>query len=351
MEAINAHKRRVASLARSARAALAVPSLFALALLGIRQPQMAGFAVFGTFAHLVLVNYDTVGSARFAQCALLTLLGAVMIGLGTVASNTVWLAVGGAVVVAVLSELPPLASGRVAAIRRALLLAFMLAVATPAPVRSVFFPYLAGWLMAGVVAQSALLLTWIPLKASSGAGEGESYPGSPVNGVAPPYRPNWAGNAVRSGLALGLAVLLTRILKVEHAFWVVLGVIPVLSAGAESTARTFWQEQAGTLTGFLVGALVVATIGSHQAWYWLLLPFLVFGSAYLASAVGLMAGQAAFTVFAIVLFCILAPQQSDAGTLRLEDIAIGGAVSLVVGSLLRLGDRGSVDRLPSAAKA
>jgi hypothetical protein len=42
----------------------------------------------------------------------------------------------------------------------------------------------------------------------------------------------------------------------------------------------------------------VAIIGPHQAWYWLTLPFIVFASAYAASAVGFIAGQAAFTVFA-----------------------------------------------------
>jgi hypothetical protein len=38
------------------RAAIVVPSLFALGLLVIKQPQMAGFSVFGTFAHLVILD-------------------------------------------------------------------------------------------------------------------------------------------------------------------------------------------------------------------------------------------------------------------------------------------------------
>jgi uncharacterized membrane protein YccC len=114
--------------------------------------------------------------------------------------------------------------------------------------------------------------------------------------------------------------------------------------------RTFWQEQAGTLMGFLASAVVVAIIGPHQAWYWSVLPFAVFGSAY-ASAVSLMAGQATFTLFAVVLFCILLPQQSGAGLLRLEDIAIGGAVSFAVGALLRLGEHGSESRMRNALKA
>jgi hypothetical protein len=51
-----------------------------------------------------------------------------------------------------------------------------------------------------------------------------------------------------------------------------------------------------------------------------------------------MAGQASFTVFAVSLFCILSPHQGNVGILRVEDIAFGGAVSLIVGSLRRLGE-------------
>ena len=281
---------------------------------------------------------------------MLTLLGAIMLGFGTLASASVWLAVGGAIAVGFLSEFPTLASGRIADIRRALLLAFMFAVAVSAPARSVF-PYLAGWLMAGVLAQPALMMIWIPLKNRSAAGKGVSSHAGSASAITPASRMNWMGNAARSGLAPGLAILLTRLLKVEHAFWVVVGVLPVLSASGGLAARTFWQEQAGTLIGFSVSAVVVAILGPHQARYWLILPFVVFGSTYAASAVGLIAGQASFTLFVVVLFCILLPQQTQAGILRLEDIAIGGAVSLVVSSLLRLRSCGSVDHLPNAMKA
>jgi hypothetical protein len=349
MKAVAVHERRLASLARSARAAIVVPLLFAAALLAIKQPEMAGFAVFGTFAHLALVNYDSAGTARYAQSAMLTLLGAIMIGAGALASPNALPAVIGAVAVELLSEIPLLADGRIAAIRRALLLSFMLAVAVPASVGSVS-SYLAGWLMASAIAQPALLLIWIPLQKSSSANEGARSYDRASNAVAAAHLTSTA-NAVRCGLALGLAVLLTRLLKVEHAFWVVLGVLPVLNASRSSAARAFWQEQAGTLIGFLVSAAVVTIIGQHIAWYWLILPFVVFGSVYAASCSSLLPGQAAFTVFAVVLFCILSPKQKQAGILRLEDIAIGGAVSLVVGALVRRGKGASVDRLEDAAKA
>src|SRR5262249_13194161 len=141
--------------------------------------------------------------------------------------------------------------------------------------RSVF-PYLAGWLIAGIIAQPALLLIWIPVHNSTATGDRESSRNVTANRVPPADRSNWGISAVRSGLALGFAVLITRLLKVEHAFWVVLGVLPFLSASGGSSVRTFWQEQAGTLIGFLASAIVVAIIGLYWAWYWLVLPFVVF---------------------------------------------------------------------------
>jgi uncharacterized membrane protein YccC len=191
---------------------------------------------------------------------------------------------------------------------------------------------------------------WIPLQNSSLADNGAHALDRPSKAAATAPL-NSKANAIRCGLALGLAVLLTRLLKVEHAFWVVLGVLPVLNASRSSAARAFWQEQAGTLIGFLVGAAVMAIIGQHIGWYWLILPFVVFGSVYAASGRGLLPGQAAFTVFAVVLFCILSPNQKQTGILRLEDIAIGGAVSLAVGALVRRGNSASVDQLENAAKA
>src|SRR6266446_4433949 len=158
MEALNGRQQRLAGLARAVRAAVVVPSLFALALLVIRQPEVAGFAVFGTFAHLVMVDYDPAGRARSAESAMLTLLGAIMVSLGTLASANVWLAVGAAIVVGFLTEFSPLASGRIAVIRTALLLSFMLGVAVPAFFCSVF-PHLADLLFFAIRRSAAVTMS------------------------------------------------------------------------------------------------------------------------------------------------------------------------------------------------
>jgi len=322
VEMLTSRQENLAGLIRGTRAAIVVPSLFALGLL-VKQPQMAGFTVFGTFAHLVMVNYSAVETTRLMQAALLTGFGSLLMSLGTLASANTWTAVAGAAAAGFLSESPLLVRGSVAVSRTALLLSFMLATAVPAPLRFVL-PQLAGWLLAGAVAQVALHFLWISIRPISA--ENEVVCAGPTNAG------QWLGNAVRTGLAMSLASLAARILGLNHAFWVVLGVLPVLSARGMSPTRTFWREQAGTLLGFLAGACLVAALGAHEAWYWIALSLSVFFSAYASTAIGFAAGQAGFTVFAVILFCILTPLQKRSGIVRVEDIAIGGLLSLLIAS-------------------
>jgi hypothetical protein len=328
MQLLNTHERKLAGIARGVRAAIVLPLLFALSLVVIGKPGMAGFTVFGTFAHLVMVDYSTSKAARLAESGTLTVLGAVLVTLGTGASTNLWLAVASAAGAGCLSQFPTewLAPVRakVSVLRSALLMTFMLAVAVPTPLHSLP-PLLGGWLLAGLVAQVALRWLWLPIWSGDLAA-------SPNDGP-----PTLSGNAVSSGASMGLAVLVARLLSLDHAFWVVLGVAPVLAASRRSPAYTFGRQQAGTLLGFLSGLILVAGVGAHQWWYWIALPFTVFIAAYLSSAVGFMAGQAGFTAFAVVLFCILTPLQRHVGIVRIEDIAIGGAISLLVGSLQQLG--------------
>jgi hypothetical protein len=328
---ISNRERRLTGVARGMRAAIVLPMLFALALLVIRQPAMAGFAVFGTFAHLVMVNYSKERAARSAECVTLTLLGAIMVIAGTFASEQLWLAVAGAVAAGFLAEWPALASQHLVVIRPALLMAFMLAVAIPTPLRSLP-PELCGWLLAGAVAQPALQLLWIPIGPVASSGK-----------VRPPRNRDVSaslGRAFCAGAAMGFAVLIARLLGLNHAFWIVLGVAPLLSMRNDiSAACTFWHQQAGTLLGFLFGAAVVSGIGAHQMWSWMALPCVVFVAAYLSSAVGFTASQAGFSAFSVVLFCILSPLQRDVGIVRIEDIFIGGTISLLAAAFRHLWQR------------
>ncbi|HEX4213466.1 MAG TPA: FUSC family protein [Candidatus Dormibacteraeota bacterium] len=140
--------------------------------------------------------------------------------------------------------------------------------------------------------------------------------------------------SLRVGIGLALAVLLARTLNLEHGFWVVLGTVSVLRTTAVATGRTVLQALGGTVLGFAIASAVIVTVGRDEAVLWALLPVCIFLAAYVSSAVGFVAGQAAFTVNVIVIFNLIAPAGWEVGLLRLEDVAAGCAVSVIVGLLL-----------------
>jgi uncharacterized membrane protein YccC len=146
-------------------------------------------------------------------------------------------------------------------------------------------------------------------------------------------RSAWLHNSVRSACALAVAVLIATSLGVQHAFWVVFGVLSVLRSTALNTGQNALRALAGTVLGFIVGGAIVAGIGTDPAVLWLLLPFAVILSGFAPTAVSFLAGQAAFTATIVILFNLIAPAGWRVGLIRVEDIAIGCAVSLAVGVL------------------
>jgi len=108
---------------------------------------------------------------------------------------------------------------------------------------------------------------------------------------------------------------------------------PRLRTSAASTGGTAWRALAGTVVGFVIGALLLIAIGTGQTALWVALPLAVLVAAYAPGTTPFVVGQAAFTVTIVVLFNLLAPAGWRVGLLRIEDVAIGCAVSLVVGVL------------------
>jgi len=141
-------------------------------------------------------------------------------------------------------------------------------------------------------------------------------------------------NSVRGAVSLGLAVLVINLTDVQHAFWVAFGTLSVLRTNALSTGESVLRGLAGTVAGFAVGALIVTPIGTDTRVLWLFLPPAVLFAGLAPSAVSFAAGQAAFTVVLLILFNIIAPGGWRVGIVRLEDVALGSAVSLVVGLML-----------------
>ena len=74
-------------------------------------------------------------------------------------------------------------------------------------------------------------------------------------------------------------------------------------------------------------------IGTNTTVLWVLLPIAVLFAGLAPAAISFAAGQAAFTLTLLILFNMLAPAGWKIGLVRIEDVALGCAVSLVVGLL------------------
>jgi hypothetical protein len=143
----------------------------------------------------------------------------------------------------------------------------------------------------------------------------------------------WLHNSLRGAAALGLAVLVARLTGVQHSFWVVLGALSVLRSNALNTGQDAVRAILGTGAGFIIFAALLAGIGTNTTVLWLLLPLAIFLAGVAPAVISFAAGQAAFTLTLVTVFSILQPAGWRVGLVRLEDVAIGVAVSLVVGVL------------------
>jgi uncharacterized membrane protein YccC len=85
--------------------------------------------------------------------------------------------------------------------------------------------------------------------------------------------------------------------------------------------------------GFVVGSLIMVGVANHTALLWVLLPIAVLVAGVAPSVISFAAGQAGFTLVVIILFNIIDPVGWRVGLTRIEDVAIGCGVSIVVGLL------------------
>jgi uncharacterized membrane protein YccC len=143
----------------------------------------------------------------------------------------------------------------------------------------------------------------------------------------------WLHNSVRGAAGLALAVFVANEAAVQHSFWVVLGTLSVLRSNALNTGQSVIRGLLGTVAGFVVGGALLQLIGTDTTLLWFLLPVAILLAGVAPAAISFAAGQAAFTLTLVFLYNIIQPAGWKIGLLRVEDIAIGCAVSLAVGLL------------------
>jgi uncharacterized membrane protein YccC len=141
----------------------------------------------------------------------------------------------------------------------------------------------------------------------------------------------WLHNSLRGALGLGIAVALVDLTSVQNSFWVLLGTLSVLRSNALSTGQKALRALGGTVVGSLVGAGLLYLVGHHGTLLWFLLPLAVLLAGIAPTAVSFAGGQAAFTITLVILFTIGHNPDWHIVLLRLQDIALGCGVSVLVG--------------------
>ena len=136
-----------------------MPAVFALTKLAFGDVQLATFAAFGCFAHLVMADFGGPRRPRAIAYVSTTLVGAVLILLGTLASPIALVAAVSMCLAGFCIQFVGVFGSYAAAAQTALQLAFVLAVSVQVPATAAG-GRVAGWLLAGAISVVAGVFLW-----------------------------------------------------------------------------------------------------------------------------------------------------------------------------------------------
>jgi uncharacterized membrane protein YccC len=136
-----------------------MPALFAFSLHGLANPQFALFAAFGSFSTMAMADFIGPRRSRFVAYLVLTLLGSVLIVIGTALSNTLWQAVVAMLAIGVALQFAAVLGGQFALGNNAAILIFVLCVMVPAG-NDAILDRLGGWILACTCAAIATAVLW-----------------------------------------------------------------------------------------------------------------------------------------------------------------------------------------------
>ena len=126
----------------------------------------------------------------------------------------------------------------------------------------------------------------------------------------------------------------------------------MLRSSALTTGTRVWRAVIGTGIGFLLGAALISLVGVEPAVLWLLMPLVVFCSAYVPEIASFTAAQAAFTMMVLIFFNLVVPTGWQVGLIRVEDVIVGALVGVFVSVLLwPRGATASVTRAIDSARS
>ena len=137
-------------------------------------------------------------------------------------------------------------------------------------------------------------------------------------------------NSLRLAAGLALALVLGGVFEVENGFWVLFATLSVVRTSAPMTGASAFQAVFGTVIGFAIALPLLLAIGTREDLYLLVLPIVTVGGL-LAGSLNVVWGQAGFTVLVLVLFNLVDPIGWEIGIIRVEDVALGAAVGVLIG--------------------
>lgn len=157
-------------------------------------------------------------------------------------------------------------------------------------------------------------------------------------------RSSWFRQCLRTGVGLALAVGIAMASDLQHGFWVVLGTMSVLRTSARATTTTALRVVVGTAIGFALAVVVIESSRGSNLALWVLLPLVSGGAVYAAGVLDDIWGQAGFTLMVVMVFDLIASGGWEVGLVRVETVAIGAAVSVVVCALMWPGGAATIVR-------
>jgi len=147
------------ALRRAGRGAIVMPGIFAITDKVIANPTIALFSAFAALSTLLFADFRGSMRERVEAQASLVVGGMALVTLGTLCSQTTWLAVLAAFVVAFVVLFAGIVSSVLASASTAALVGFVLAVTTPGAA-STLPDRLAGWGISGAASLFAIALLW-----------------------------------------------------------------------------------------------------------------------------------------------------------------------------------------------
>jgi uncharacterized membrane protein YccC len=117
----------------------------------------------------------------------------------------------------------------------------------------------------------------------------------------------WLHNSIRGAIGLALAVFIAEETGLQHSFWVILGALSVLRSNVFSTGQSAFRSLLGTTVGFVVGAALLALVGTNVTVLWFLLPLALLVAGFAPTALSFAAGQAGFTLTLVILLTFSNP--------------------------------------------